>query len=129
MKGFKRVLAVMLVMAMTMAVLCACGAPDPNLGVYKLNSFMGYSLAEYAEMMEQSEAEAAESFMIELKSGGKSVFTTDGEPDEFKWKIDGSDFTMYSISPDEEDALHGTISNGIMTFYIEDIEVTLKKAE
>ena len=109
--------------------LAACGgsgggdADDPNLGMYKLQSMMGFTVAEYAEMMGVTEEEAADSMTLELKSGGKAVFTTDGDPSNLKWSVEGDTITL----SDSQDTLEGTISDGVITLNIEGAELVLAK--
>ena len=123
MKLFSLFLAATLVLA-----LAACGgsggdADDPNLGTYKLQSMMGFTLSEYAEMMEITEEEAADSMTLELKSGGKATFTTDGDPSNGEWSVDGDKLTI----SDSQDTLEGTISDGVITLNIEGVELVLAK--
>ena len=108
--------------------LSACGgsggdADDPNLGMYKLQSMMGFTLSEYAEMMEITEEEAADSMTLELKSGGKATFTTDGDPSNVKWSVEGDKITL----SDSQDTLEGTIADGVITLDFEGVELILAK--
>lgn len=118
-----------LFLALTLVfVLAACGgsggdADDPNLGMYKLQSMMGFTLSEYAEMMEITEEEAADSMTLELKSGGKATFTTDGDPSNLNWSVDGDTITL----SDSQDTLEGTIADGVITLDFEGVELVLAK--
>ena len=97
--------------------LSACGgsggdADDPNLGMYKLQSMMGFTLSEYADSM-----------TLELKSGGKATFTTDGDPSNVKWSVEGDKLTL----SDSQDTLEGTIADGVITLDFEGVELVLAK--
>lgn len=119
------VLALMLVLA-----LAACGgsgggaaADDPNLGTYKLQSLMGFSVAEYAEMMGVTEEEAADSMALELKADGKAEWTIDGEAQSLDWSMEGETITF----TDGQETLEGTLVDGVITLDMEGMEISLAK--
>ncbi len=128
MKKYTKFFSLLLVLMMLLA-LAACGgssgadANDPNLGVYKLSSLMGFSLAEYAELMEISEEEAADSMTLELKSGGKATWTIDGDSETMNWSLEGDALTL----SDSSDSLEGTLTDGVITLSVEGMEITLTK--
>ena len=92
-------------------------------GVYKLYGFMGMTLEAFADMMETTPEKAAEYMMIELKSGGKAVFTTDGDADEIGYTLDGDALTMEA----EGEKLEATLKNGLLRFEMEGAEVVLAR--
>ena len=109
----KRVFCVALVLAL---LLTACGnsssgESDENLGVYKLKSIGGYTVETFAEMMDQDVSTAGEYIMAELKSGGKCVFTVDGEAETVDWTLNGETITL----DDGSEAQEGTLKDGVMT--------------
>ncbi len=120
----KRILAFVLSAVMLLS-LCACGGSDPNVGVYTLSSLMGYSVEDYAEAAGLTVEEATETFKLELKNGGKAVFTIDGDPTDVNWKLDGETFTLC----DSEESLDGTLKDGEITLDFEGYEVVLAKQE
>lgn len=124
MKLASLLLALMLVLA-----LAACGgsgggaADDPNLGVYKLQSLMGFSLAEYAEMVGVSEEEAADSMTLELKADGKAEMVADGDVQSLDYTLEGETLTL----TDGTDTLEGTLADGVVTLNIEGVEISFAK--
>ncbi len=117
------VLALMFVLA-----LAACGgsggdADDPNLGVYKLQSLMGFSLDEYAEMTGVTADEAAESMTLELKSNGKAEWIIDGDTQTLDWTLEGDTLTF----SDGQETLEGTLADGVISINMEGVEITLAK--
>ena len=94
-------------LALFLPLLAACGddgANDPNLGVYEAKS---------AEMMgiELSVDEVFEDgCTIELKKKGKGTMTFDGDEADFKWELDGNDFSGKGSGAE----LSGTLEDGIL---------------
>ena len=129
----KSIKLISLAMAAMMLVfaLAACGssgggsaaADDPNLGLYKLSSVMGFSLEEYAQMMEVSEEEAADSMTLELKADGKADMTVDGEAQSLDWSITDGTLTL----TDGQETLEGTVEDGVITLDIEGAEIVFAK--
>jgi len=128
MKRTAKILSLILAMVFLLA-LAACGggggadADDPNLGVYKLQSLMGFSLEEYAEMMGVTADEAADSMTLELKSGGKADWTIDGETQTLDWSLEGDALTF----TDGSETLEGTLADGTITMDMEGVEIVLAK--
>lgn len=127
MKKTMKIGALLLAMMMVLA-LAACGgsggaADDPNLGVYKLNSLLGFSLAEYAEMVGITEEEAAESMTLELKADGTADMVADGDTQTLDWTIEGDKITL----TDGTDTLEGTVADGVITLDAEGVEITFAK--
>lgn len=121
----KRILAFVLSAVMLLS-LCACGgAADPNLGVYKLSSIIGMSVEDYAELTGTTAEEAADSFKVELKNGGKATFTIDGEDTDVSWKLEGETFTLF----DDEQSMEGTLKDGEITLDVEGFEVVMAKQQ
>ena len=121
----KRILAFVLSAVMLLS-LCACGgAADPNLGVYKLSSIIGMSVEDYAKLADITAEEAADSFQVELKDGGKATFTIDGDATDLNWKLDGETFTLY----DDEESLEGTLKDGEISLDVEGFEVVMAKQQ
>ncbi len=137
-----RFLPLALAILLALSLLSACGgAPsggdtpsdggetnsvsDPAVGVYKLASFMGFSVEDFAEMMEEDLDTAKDSFMIELQDGGKGIFTTDGEADPITWSLEGE--TLYLSMEGDEEPYPATLKDGIITIAAEDVEITLAK--
>ena len=130
MKKNIKIVSVLLAFMLVLA-LAACGgsggggaaADDPNLGVYKLSSLMGFSLEEYAEMLEITPEEAADSMTLELKADGKADMTIDGDAQTLDWSVDGDAITL----TDGEESLEGTIADGVITLDIEGMEMSFTK--
>lgn len=118
----KRILAFLLSAVMLLS-LCACGADDPNIGVYKLSKVMGFTIEDYAEIAEISAEEAAELFVLELKAGNKAVFTIEGDATDVNWKLDGETFTLY----DDAESMEGALVDGTLTLNVEGFEIVLVK--
>lgn len=129
MKKNIKIVSVLLAFMLVLA-LAACGgssggaaADDPNLGVYKLSSLMGFSLEEYAKMLEITPEEAADSMTLELKSDGKADMTIDGETQTLDWSLNGDALTL----TDGQESLEGTLTDGAITLNIEGMEMTFAK--
>jgi len=89
--------------------LCACGSskeetPDPNLGVYDAES------AEMAGMSISVASVFKDGFSLELKSGGKAVFSYEGKDYNLKWTLDGETFHAEGGGA----KLDGTLGGGVM---------------
>ena len=120
----------LLMTLMLVLALAACGgssggaaADDPNLGLYKMSSLMGFSLEEYAEMLEITEEEAADSMTLELKADGKADMTIDGDVQTLDWSVEGDAITL----TDGEESLEGTLADGTITLDIEGMEIVFTK--
>ena len=121
----------LLMTLMLVLALAACGgssgggaaADDPNLGLYKMSSLMGFSLEEYAEMLEITEEEAADSMTLELKADGKADMTIDGDVQTLDWSVEGDAITL----TDGEESLEGTLADGVITLDIEGMEIVFTK--
>ncbi len=98
-------------------------AVDPNLGVYQLYNFMGFSLKDYAIMTETTEEEAKNSFVVELKEDGSATFKMDDDHETLKWKTAGDKLTLYAEGEDEE--LEGTVKDGVMILSMEGVDIYL----
>ena len=129
-KSIKLISLVMTVLMLVFA-LAACGgssgggaaADDPNVGVYKLSSVMGFSLEEYAKLLEVSEEEAADSMTLELKSDGKADMTIDGETQTLDWSVTDGALTL----TDGQENLEGKVEDGVITLDIEGMEIVFAK--
>lgn len=105
----KRLLCILLALAMLLA-LAACGSePDPNCGVYKATAAsMGGITIDVESVFDGG-------FSIELKDGGRAVLTTDGEDYRVTWNLDGSSVTVSGSDAD----MTGTLADGVMV--LEDV--------
>ena len=114
----------MLAAVLLLGVLTACGSKtDPNVGVYKVESLMGMTVEEFAEMLGE-DVETTKDFMsIELKADGKATFTTEGEVEEVTWKLEGDKLTLTA----DGDTLEGTLKDGKITLGLEGEEIVLAK--
>ena len=122
----KKIIAMLLAALMVMSVLVGCGGggdeDNPNLGTYKLQSLAGMSVEELKDLIGE---DMSESFIFEMKSGGKGVFTVDGEAGDVKWEMDGDTITI----SDGSDEMTGTIADGTLTIEIEGEELVMVKSE
>ena len=125
----KRSISIFLTVLMLLSLLTGCGGtssePDPNLGVYKLSEVMGYSLAEFAELVEMTEDETAEMIQIELKANNKVTVIFDGESEDGTWSLDGENLTLN----DNGTTIEGTLKDGVMAIEIDGESLTLTKAQ
>lgn len=118
----KKHIALLLALVMVFA-LTACGGEkdnDPNLGKY-----VGATVEVFGEDMNISEIYSEGENCIELRSGGKCVFTLDGDSASGKWKLDGNDIVLTIEDMDST----GTLKDGVLTidFMGEGIMMTFVK--
>lgn len=130
MKRSIKIISLLLTLMLVLA-LAACGgssgggtaADDPNLGMYKLSNIMGFSLEEYAEMLEITPEEAADSMTLELKSDGKADMVIDGDAQTLDWSVTDGTLTL----TDGQESLEGTVADGVITLDIEGMEIVFAK--
>ena len=118
----KRNIALLLALVMVFT-LVACGGKtdnDTNLGKY-----VGATVEVFGEDVNISEIYPDGENYIELRSGGKCVFTLDGDSASGKWKLDGSDIILTVEDADPT----GTLKDGVLTidFWGEGITMTFVK--
>ena len=118
----KKHIALLLALVMVFA-LTACGGEkdnDPNLGKY-----VGATVEVFGEDVNISEIYSEGENYIELRSGGKCVFTLDGDSASGKWKLDGNDIVLTIEDMDST----GTLKDGVLTidFMGEGIMMTFVK--
>lgn len=113
----KRLACLILILAMLTA-LCACGAPDPNCGVY------------VAQQVDIGTYHVAPNLAfdgglsVELKNGGRGVITMGDEKGSVRWSLDGEALTI----SDSNNELTGTLVDGTMVLDMgSDTIVTLIK--
>lgn len=100
----KKILALLLALAVLLAV-AACGAePDPNCGLYKGTTV---SMAGVTLPVEEAWENGLD---IELKNGGWATMTIDGEDVTVRWSLDGETITV--TASDAE--FTGTLAGGTM---------------
>ena len=101
----KKLLAILLVLAMLLPLAACGGEDDPNAGKYQ-----GVSAAVGGFSMPMSDIYPGETW-IELKSGGKGTIMLDGDDFSIKWSLDDEDIT---ISVQGADSI-GTLKDGVIT--------------
>ena len=84
----KRLLAILLILAMLLSLTACGGEEDPNAGKY-----IGVSAALGGFSMPMSDIYPGETW-IELKSGGKGTIMLDGDDFKLKWSLEGEDITV-----------------------------------
>ena len=126
-KNMKKAIAIVLLAVMILGLLAACGGGNNGekklLGTYKLYMLADMTIKEYADLFEVSVEEAEKIMTLELKSGGKAVFTSDGESETVDWKVDGEKLVLSA----EGETLEGTIKDGIITLDFDGEGIQLKK--
>ena len=138
MKKSRKLLALLLALILAFA-LAACGGSSGDsgessagestsadadvLGVYKLQSMMGLTVAEMAEMTGDSEEEVANTMTLELKEGGKAEMVSDGDVQELEWTLDGEALTL----TDGKEPLDCTLVDGVVTIADEGLEIVFVK--
>lgn len=111
----RRVFAIVMAALILVALLAACsgGSGDSKyVGKYYTSQIADWSIQEYAELLGITEQEAKEFIVIELKSGGKAAFTSDGESEEVNWKADGDKIVLSA----EGETMEGVYKDGTITF-------------
>ena len=126
-KNMKKAIAIVLLAVMILGLLAACGGGNSGdkklLGTYKLYMLADMTIQEYADLFEVSVEEAEKTMTLELKSGGKAVFTSDGEGETVDWKVEGEKLVLSA----EGETLEGTIKDGIITLDFDGESIQLKK--
>lgn len=100
----KKLIALMMAAVLVLA-LCACGAPEDEslYGKYTL-----YAM-DYEDVVLMADELFENENYIELSKGGKCVYMMDGEAANIKWKSEGSTVTLTAADGD----LTATVENGI----------------
>ncbi len=79
----------------------ACGADDPNAGIYE-----GVSVAAEGVTLDITDV-FEKGASIELKKGGKGSITLEGKEFPLKWSLEETDLTVTV----EDEVSHGTLEN------------------
>lgn len=124
---YRKLGAVVLLIALTLALLTGCDksspavSADPNIGIWK---------ATTVEMF-GDEYDANEifdgGFELEFMAGDKCEFRADGKKDTYKWMSQGNTLT---VSSDGTDIISATIEDGVMVigdFMETGMKIALKK--
>lgn len=133
----KKAIAIVLLAVMILGLLAACGGKDGGtknsaekkyLGLYKFSMLGDMTVQEYADLIEMSLEEAQNFMTLELKSGGKAVFSTDGDSTDIEWKLDGDKISLTGTNPDGSvDTIDGTIKDNAITLDFDGEIITLAK--
>jgi len=111
----KKILALLLTVAMLLTF-AACGKEeDPNVGIYE-----GVSGEKDGVTLTMEELYPGESY-LELENGGKAVLVLEGDEYSGKWKLDGEDL---DLEVEGEDC-SGTLEDGVITFEFADSGIYL----
>ena len=92
-------------------------------GTYRLYAMMGMTLLEFSEMTGMSPKDASEMITVELKDGGKAIFTSSGEPHEVTYSLDGTKLTMEAA----DEKMEATLEDGLMYLGLEGEETVLAR--
>ncbi len=133
----KKAIAIILLAVLILGLLAACGGKDGGsknsaekqyLGLYKFSMLGDMTVQEYADLIEMPLEEAQNFMTIELKSGGKAVFTSDDEPADIEWKVEGEKLILTGTNPDGTvDTIEGTIKDNTITLDFDGDVITLAK--
>ena len=116
MKSMKKTFAIVMLAVLLLGLLAACGGSGKDsgdnkyVGTYKLSKLADMTVQEYADLFEMKLEDAQNFMTIELKSGGKAVFTSDDEPAEVDWKVEGEKLILSA----EGESIEGTIKGGVI---------------
>ncbi|MBR0163967.1 MAG: hypothetical protein IJQ12_04755 [Lachnospiraceae bacterium] len=102
-----RTFFVTMIFAIAAFTLSACGGsaePDENSGVYEAVSAKAFGLEMAIDELYEG------GMSIELKDGGKAVFTLEGKDYKMKWSHDGKDFQAKGGGAE----LEGTVEDGAL---------------
>ena len=123
----------MLLAVLFLGLLAACGGGkgggDGLSGVYKLSRMGDMTVQDLADALYEGDVKKAQSFVsLEIKSGGKGAFSTDSDSESITWEAEGEKFTLVAKDEnDQDDIIEGTIKDGVITLYVEDTVLELKK--
>ncbi len=124
----KKTLTILLAALLLLSVLAACGGGGSGSGKYEgtylTSRIDSWTVQEYADLLEISLEEAQEFIKLELKSGGKAAFISDGESEDYTWKVDGDKITIEA----QGEKLEGTIKDNVISLDLdgEILELTKK---
>lgn len=131
--SMKKAIAIVLLAVMILGLLAACGGSKDSgdkkfLGTYKFSKLGDMTVQEYADLIEMSLEEAQNFMTLELKSGGKGVFSTDDDPTDITWKVDGEKLVLTGTNDDGSvDSIEGTIKDGVIVLQFDDEVIELTK--
>ena len=112
----KKTIAIVMLAVLLLGLLAACGGSGKDsgdnkyVGTYKLSKLADMTVQEYADLFEMKLEDAQNFMTVELKSGGKAVFTSDDEPVEVSWKVEGEKLILSA----EGESIEGTIKDGVI---------------
>ncbi len=126
----KKTLTILLAALLLLSLLAACGGGGSGSGsskyegTYLTSRIDSWTVQEYADLLEISLEEAQEFIKLELKSGGKAAFISDGESEDCTWKVDGEKITIEA----QGEKLEGTIKDNVISLDLdgEVLELTKK---
>ena len=120
----KKLIALALVMIAVVS-LVGCGGKNGATGTYKIVSFMGMEIEQANSLynLGGGEGNIEDLFVLQLQSGGKATFTSNGQKAEGTYSIDGKSISLTV----EGETLTGTIEDGKITLSIEGIELVFEK--
>ena len=111
----KKILVVLLTVAMLLSFTACSKLTNPNAGIYE-----GVSGEKDGVTLTMEELYPGESY-LELKNGGKAVLVLEGDEYSGKWKLDGEDLALVVEGED----CSGTLEDGVITFEFADSGVYL----
>ena len=128
----KRTIAIVLAVLLMLGAMAACqnnggnngGTAGGAEGTYVLKSILGMDVATYASMLGIDAAEVENMFKLELKSGGKAVFTSDGDSVEADWSQNGSKIVL---TVEGQTLMEATLNGNDLTAQSEGVEMVLTK--
>ena len=95
------------------------------VGIYRLESIMGMSAAEFAQAAGRTEEEVRNAFRVELREDGSAAFIVDNGTVDCFWTLEGDQIILSAEG--ETETINGTLEGDLLTFPMQDMNLMFRK--